>query len=123
MCGTSQVTWSDHMTPEGSAHGRFQPFHNEHLEYVRVAKQRCEFLWIGITQFDVTVSALNPLGAHREQPVNNPLTYYERVKMITAALLAQGLKASEFGFIPFPIETPTSLPAFLPVAVPCFTTI
>src|SRR6266702_2774642 len=108
------------MLPEGSAHGRFQPFHLGHLEYVLAAKDRCAFLWIGITKFDITASALNPLCTHREQPENNPLTYYERLKMITAALLECGVGRERFGFVPFPIETPLSLPSFLPVTIPCF---
>ena len=111
------------MFAEASAHGRFQPFHLGHLEYVLAAKARCTFLWIGITKYDVTPSALNPLGTKREQPANNPFTYYERVKMITAALAAAGIGRDTFGFVPFPIETPSHLPAFLPLTIPCFTTI
>ena len=106
-----------------SAHGRFQPFHKGHLEYVLAAKARCEFLWVGITKYDVTPAALNPLGTHREQPASNPLTYFERVLMITSALEEAGVSRSSFGFIPFPIEAPSSLPAFLPPSIRCFTTI
>jgi nicotinamide-nucleotide adenylyltransferase len=120
-----------HVTPElidpparyGSAHGRFQPFHRGHLAYVLAAKANCEFLWIGITKYDVTPAAMNPLGTHREQPANNPLTYFERVEMIALALEEERISRSAFSFIPFPIETPTSLPAFLPTTIPCFTTI
>jgi nicotinamide-nucleotide adenylyltransferase len=108
---------------EGSAHGRFQPFHLGHLEYVKAAKEECDYLWVGITKYDVSLGAMNPLGTRREQPANNPFTYYERVKMITGALVEEGVAPSEFGFIPFPIETPGHLPAFLPKTVPCFTTI
>lgn len=106
-----------------SAHGRFQPFHLGHLEYVLAAKARCEFLWIGITKFDVTPAALNPLGTHREHPASNPLTYFERLQMITAALEEASVPRTAFGFVPFPIEAPASLPAFLPTSVRCFTTI
>jgi len=41
------------MFKTGSIHGRFQPFHNEHLDYVLRALDRCDFLWIGITQYDI----------------------------------------------------------------------
>jgi len=108
---------------EASAHGRFQPFHNEHLEYVLAAKQRCAFLWIGITKFDITPTDLNPLGRDRERPENNPLTYFERITIIREALLDAGVAAQEFGFVPFPIETPKRLPLFLPKSILCFTTI
>jgi nicotinamide mononucleotide adenylyltransferase len=108
---------------EGSVHGRFQPFHNEHLEYVLAAHQRCEFLWIGITKYDVTAIDLNPLGAARERPENNPLTFFERVRIIREALLEAGVPAGSFGFVPFPIEAPQRLPSFMSPAIPCYTTI
>ena len=108
---------------EGSAHGRFQPFHNGHLEYVMAAKERSEFLWIGITKFDIDTTALSPLGRMREKPENNPLTYHQRITMIAAALNENGVPRDEFAFIPFPIETPSKLGQFLPTSVPCFTTV
>jgi|ERR1700761_39101 len=108
---------------EASVHGRFQPFHNEHLEYALEGKRRCSFLWIGITRYDTTPSDINPLGRDREKPANNPLTYFERISMIRHALLDAGVEAGGFGFVPFPIETPKRLPVFLPTDVPCFTTI
>jgi nicotinamide mononucleotide adenylyltransferase len=108
---------------EASVHGRFQPFHNEHLEYVLAAQELCDFLWIGITKYDVTATDSNPLGAIRERPENNPLTFFERVRIIREALIEAGVPAGSFGFVPFPIETPQRLPSFMPTTVPCFTTI
>ena len=43
--------------------------------------------------------------------------------MISEALVAQGIRREVFSFIPFPIEKPAKLPQFLPVSIPCFTTI
>jgi len=80
-------------------------------------------LWIGITKHDITPADLNLLGAHRELPQNNPLTFFERVQMIRSALLDAHVSAQEFSFTPFPIEMPAHLPNFLPNSVPCFTTI
>jgi nicotinamide mononucleotide adenylyltransferase len=108
---------------EGSAHGRFQPLHNEHLEYILEAKSRCGFLWIGITRFDTSSEHLNPLGRHRERPEANPLNYYERLTIIREALLDSGVPPSDFTFVPFPIETPAALPVFLPKHIVCYTTI
>src|SRR5712692_168856 len=102
---------------------RFQPFHNGHLEYVLAAQKRSSFLWVGITKYDIDVSELSPLGRHREKPENNHLTYHERLVMIGAALSERGVPRDAFAFIPFPIEKPAKLPQFLPVSVPCFTTI
>jgi nicotinamide mononucleotide adenylyltransferase len=107
----------------GSVHGRFQPFHNEHLEYVIEAKKQCEFLWIGLTKYDISPSDSTPLGRARERPENNPLTYFERLNMIMESLVEAGVEKGTFGFVPFPIETPQRLPEFLPISVPCFTTV
>ena len=109
--------------PAGSVHGRFQPFHNDHLEYTLAAKERCAFLWIGITKYDITPIEASPLARPRERPDHNPLTYFERINMITNALVEAGVQRADFGFIPFPIETPNRLPSFMPRSIPCFTTI
>jgi len=86
------------------------------------AKGRCDFLWIGI-------AAPDPIGlqrhrdTQREKPGNNPLSYFERLSIITSALVDAGVRRSDFGFIPFPIEIPERLPNYLPTRIPCFTTI
>jgi cytidyltransferase-like protein len=107
---------------QASAHGRFQPFHNGHLEYILCAKERCDFLWIGITKFEI-VTAINPLGRYRGRPEDNPLTYFERISIISEALQDCGVSRGSFAFVPFPIETPVSLPQFLPTTIPILTTI
>jgi nicotinamide-nucleotide adenylyltransferase len=106
-----------------SIHGRFQPFHIEHLQYALGAKEECVFLWVGITKFDVAPDDERPLASHRERPENNPFTYFERITMIAEALVDAGVSRNSFGFIPFPIETPRRLPEFMPTSIPCFTTI
>jgi nicotinamide mononucleotide adenylyltransferase len=111
------------MIAVGSVHGRFQPFHNDHLEYVREAKSRCEFLWVGITKYDITPIEGSPLARARERPDHNPLTYFERITIIAEALIDTGISRESFAFVPFPIEAPRRLPAFMPTDIPCFTTI
>jgi nicotinamide mononucleotide adenylyltransferase len=107
----------------GSAHGRFQPLHNGHLEYLLGAKVRCRYLWIGITQYNIKNLSKSPENRHRELPFNNPLTYFERVEMITNALVSRGVPRSEFGTIPFPVETPHLLHDYLPTNITIYTTI
>ncbi len=111
------------MLAAGSAHGRFQPLHNGHLEYLLAAKRRCEFLWIGITQFNVKALAESPADRHRESPSENPLTYFERVELIIEAMVSEGVGLTTFGLLPFPIETPDVLHDFLPTTIPIFTTV
>ncbi|MCL4552042.1 MAG: nicotinate-nucleotide adenylyltransferase [Candidatus Marsarchaeota archaeon] len=108
---------------EGSVHGRFQPLHNDHMEYILAAKAECQYLWIGITQYNVRKLDKSPEDVHRQVAENNPLTYAERVQLISEALLDAGLARSNFGFVPFPIEVPDLLPDFVPRTVPCFTTV
>ena len=117
------MTMSTKLFKEGSVHGRFQPFHNGHLEYVLAAQKQCSFLWVGITKFDIDSTELSPLGRTREKPENNPLTYHQRLTMISAALTENGVHRDEFAFVPFPIEKPSKLEQFLPTSVPCFTTV
>ncbi len=107
----------------GSAHGRFQPLHNGHLEYLLRALQYCEFLWIGLTQINIREPGSSPADRHRELSVNNPLTYFERVELITRALMDEGISRADFAVIPFPIEAPQILPDFLPITIPVFTTV
>ena len=105
-----------------SAHGRFQPLHNGHMEYLLTAKSRCDFLWIGITAPDPT-DLRRYRDTSREKAENNPLSYFERVGIITDAFVDAGVPRNEFGVVPFPIETPEHLVNYLPTSVPCLTTI
>ena len=104
------------------AHGRFQPLHNGHLEYLLAAKRQCRFLWIGITAVEQP-DAERARGTARERRENNPLSYYERVSILDVALRDIGVARDEFGFVPFPIEFPDRIANFVPPSVPCLTTI
>lgn len=107
----------------GVAHGRFQLFHNDHLKYVLEAKKRCEMLVIGITSPDPVTAPREPVDPHRADPSANPLTYYERMRMITACLQSEGIDASEFAIVPFPIEQPDRLFNYSPREATYFITI
>ena len=106
---------------EVCVHGRFQPFHNGHLDYVRQAFERSHLVQIGLTQI---FRPRNTSGDqdHRNTAESNPLTYFDRVRLITAALNGVEIGASRFSFTPFPIETPDKLTEFVPLNVPCYTT-
>lgn len=54
--------------------GRFSPFHNGHLETIRLAQQLCEQIIIIIG------------SSHGPRTVKNPWTYEERVRFITESL-------------------------------------
>lgn len=88
----------------GCVHGRFQPFHNGHLEYVLRAWERCERLIVGITAAVPTAVRKEVASSHRHEPSSNPFTYFERLLMIRDALLAEGLSPRDFAIVPFPIQ-------------------
>jgi len=108
---------------EGCVHGRFQPFHLEHLEYALAAKGHCDYLWIGITQYDLDDLGAGTAEQHRTQRSSNPMTYLERVQAISASLQEAGIPVEEYGFTPFPIDAPQKLSQFVSTEVICFTTI
>ena len=109
---------------DGSAHGRFQPLHKGHLEYLLASLERCDHLYVGITQYlhDRLVQVDSADAAHRSLPENNPLSYFERMRIIEIALEAEGVEHERFDILPFPIEEPLLLTQFLPTSVPVFTT-
>jgi cytidyltransferase-like protein len=118
----SAPSTSEHL-PVGCVNGRFQPPHNGHREYILAAKERCDFLWLGITHYDLLKKNECEIAPHRADPASNPLTYYERIILLTKMLLAEGIPQASFGFVPFPIDEDSHLTQFMPTTVVCFTTI
>ena len=98
----------------GCVHGRFQPFHNGHLEYVLRARQRCERLILGITATDSAAVRKEDASPHRHEPASNPFTYFERLQMIQDTLLAEGLDPRGFAIVPFPIHDPNLIGQYVP---------
>ena len=111
------------MVDMGAVCGRFQVFHNEHLQYVLAAKAQCRHLLVGITSADSSVSPAEKEDANRTQAMANPCSYYERMKMIESALLEAGLSRDEFDIVPFPIGAPHLLHFYIPRETCIFLTI
>jgi nicotinamide-nucleotide adenylyltransferase len=101
----------------GMIHGRFQPFHNGHLEYLRGAAERSDEVWIGITNPDparIRPEASDPL---RHLPESNPFSYAERLLMVKAAAADLGLEPVTVHVIPFPVNEPELWSAYVPPGV------
>ena len=98
----------------GMIHGRFQPFHNGHLEYLRGAASRSEELFVGITNPDPRRIKEEPSDPLRHLPESNPFTYVERLLMIEAVAADEGIRAH---VIPFPVNEPELWPAYVPTGV------
>lgn len=107
----------------GFIHGRFQMFHNDHLNYALLAKQQCEKLIVGITSPENTSLIREEVDPHRSEAAANPFTYYERYNMVKLALLEAGVKREDFEIVPYPIERPEILYNYVPLYATSFFTI
>jgi nicotinamide mononucleotide adenylyltransferase len=104
----------------GMIHGRFQPFHLEHLRYFRLAWGQCDQVFIGITNPDPSTVVADPLSSHRHLPEENPFTFTERLMMIQAVLHEEGYPLERVLIIPFPIHHPERWPYYVPVETVMF---
>ncbi len=105
---------SDALPRFGMIHGRFQPFHNGHWDYCRLALERCRTLIIGITNPDPSQIAREPSADHRHRADANPFSFFDRQRMIRAALRDAGVPFERVIFIPFPVNTPERWPSYVP---------
>lgn len=108
----------------GVIHGRFQGLHLGHMEYLLEAKNRCEHLLVGITNYDLDdKKADNVYNKTRANEESNPFTFYDRYIMIKESLLEYGLQLEDFDIIPFPIENPDRIHNFAPMDAVFYLTI
>ena len=106
----------------GCIHGRFQPFHNGHFEYLLAASELCDRLVIGITQYDPeTTDRGSP--PHRMAESDNPFSYWERLQIIRGAIAKSTLTKREVEVVPFPIHEPENIWRFVDPTSIMFTTI
>jgi cytidyltransferase-like protein len=101
----------------GMIHGRFQPFHNGHLEYMRGAAACCDELFVGITNPDPARIKREAADPVRHLPESNPWTYAERLLMVKAAARDLRLEPERVHVIPFPVNEPELWPAYVPAGV------
>jgi len=97
---------ASHLNVIGAVHGRFQPFHLEHLEYVRAAYARCDLLYVGITHADPTQACRDTSAPHRHLPEANPFPYWVRAEMVRESLTEAGCDLCRVRVVPFPISEP-----------------
>lgn len=108
----------------GVIHGRFQCLHNEHMKYLLEGMKRCDYLIIGITNFDKSdVKDANINDLNRFLDSSNPFTYYERMEMIRDSMIEFGVNKEKFDIVPFPIENPEKIKNYVPTDAVFFMTI
>ena len=111
------------MVELGFIHGRFQLFHNDHLNYALLAKEQCKKLIVGITSPENATLIREEVDPHRSEAASNPFTYFERYNMVKLALLEAGVKREDFEIVPYPIERPEILYNYVPLSATSFFTI
>jgi cytidyltransferase-like protein len=114
---------SDGIPETGIAHGRFQPLHVGHLEYLLASKAKCQVLVVGITNPDPWMTAFEPTDANRGEESANPFTYYERYLMVAGALKGANIPPDEFRIVPFPHGFPGRLKYYAPAGARYFLTV
>jgi cytidyltransferase-like protein len=102
-------------------HGRFQPFHLGHVDYLMAALSQWESVVIGIAA-PTPVPLSFPGVEHRNLASANPLTYLERTILIRACCRQLGIADTRIEFSPFPIDEPTLLEHYVGKSITCATT-
>jgi nicotinamide-nucleotide adenylyltransferase len=102
------------LTARGMIHGRFQPFHKGHAEYLDRAAARSDEVFVGITNPDPARIKPEASDRLRHLPESNPWSYAERLLMVKAAAEELGLDLAAVHVIPFPVNEPELWPAYVP---------
>ncbi|SHL01206.1 nicotinamide-nucleotide adenylyltransferase [Desulfatibacillum alkenivorans DSM 16219] len=107
----------------GLVHGRFQILHNDHMKYILAGAEQCDRLVIGITNPDPAMTREDGADPARSQRESNPLSYWDRFRMVDAALREAGLPHDNFSVVPFPINFPELWGNYAPLDAKFFLTI
>ena len=107
----------------GVIHGRFQILHNDHVRYILEGKKHCRHLVVGITNPDPISTKREAADVKRDDPLENPLTYFERYLLIKAMLAGEGMAMDDFSITPFPISFPDRYRYYVPMDALFFLTI
>ncbi len=103
----------------GVIHGRFQVLHNDHLAYLLDGAGRCRHLVVGVTNPDPFLTAPDPSDPSRSDPANNPLTYYQRQRLVQdvlrEAFAGIGRDPESFTVTPLPINRPELYRYYVPM--------
>jgi nicotinamide-nucleotide adenylyltransferase len=89
--------------------GRFQPFHNQHLEVLSALSHKFDQIIIGVTNPDVNNLQEHSASQHRHTDVANPFTFESRVKIIKDSIARNSeLSSVDIEIIRFDLTSPES---------------
>jgi nicotinamide-nucleotide adenylyltransferase len=111
------------MYDTGVIHGRFQVFHNDHLKYLHAGKKLCQHLVVGITNPEPMLVKAEAADPGRSHALANPLTYYERYRMVQKVLFHDGWAPQVYSIVPLPINLPERYQYYVPLDAVFFLTI
>lgn len=103
--------------------GKFQPFHNEHLEYLLAALEITEHLIVGITNAEPSHTRDTAADLKRSSPQTNVAAYFERMAMVRESLTDSGIEANRFDITPFPVNRPEIWHHYIPRDIPVLITL
>jgi nicotinamide-nucleotide adenylyltransferase len=89
--------------------GRFQPFHNQHLEVLSALSHKFDRIIVGVTNPDLKNLQEHSASQHRHTDDANPFSYQARVKIINDSIAElPKLSAAGLEIIPFDLNNPES---------------
>ena len=94
--------------------GRFQPVHDQHLELFALALAEHDHLVVAVTNPDTGARHVAATSAHRHTDDANPFTYFERARLLAAALAGAGM-ADRATVVPFDLTRPELWPEYVPL--------
>jgi nicotinamide mononucleotide adenylyltransferase len=80
--------------------GRFQPLHNQHMEYLLATAEQGGHLIVGITNPSRILPPPPVTAPHRSERVANPFSYFARFRMVRDALMNEGMGLNDFSIVP-----------------------
>jgi nicotinamide-nucleotide adenylyltransferase/phosphinothricin biosynthesis protein PhpF len=98
----------------GCVHGRYQPFHLGHLEYVLKAHELSRLLYVGLSNSEPFHINADATSAHRHLDSANPFPYFARMEMVLGSLKECSADLERIRIIPFPINRPELLRYYVP---------
>lgn len=100
--------------PLGCVTGRFQPVHEQHLELFGIALAECQHVIVAITNPDTGARHVEETSTHRHTSQANPFLYFERARLIAAAIQARGWM-ERMTIVPFNLTSPEFWPQYVPL--------
>ena len=98
----------------GCVTGRFQPAHIQHVNLFEIALAECRHVIVAVTNPDTGARHEEAASPHRHTAAANPFTYFERVRLLQAAVREAGY-AERMTFVPFDLTRRDFWPQYVPL--------